>query len=415
MSQRLSIRNIEVGDYVEQGFGDDDTLLVSNVDIEQPEDIEKLREKNVAYCIVREQSETISESDKMIGENDHETISAEEVIEEELEHLPNLVEKTNQVYSSTMDRLGDVFDEMHQDPPSTETIEDLDEQVDKLMHFVDESPASVSVLTQIQQYGDTTFNHSVNVSVLSLVYGDYCGFDRDRLRDLGFGALVHDIGKTEISREIVQKEGNLTDEEWDVVKDHPKKGQEILEYAGIRESAQKIAYQHHERPDGSGYPEGNSNPDHLALIVSVFDVFEALTAPRPYKNPINPLKAYKILKEDFFEFSETRKILQGLIKAIGYFPVGCLVRLSNGDLAVVQKNYPENLKSPVVQILKRGDDKQVEQPFKVDLSHVNQQKQMIEGRIYDNGIEISEVLELSRVPQLREKIADVFKDQGFDM
>lgn len=411
MARRVSVRNLQVGDVVEAAYDRNDNLLDREITIESPEDLRRLREQSVAYCSVRETSPDDGE-ERDPDRTDDEPVPAEDVLGDQLEDLPNLIEKTEAVYSATVDRLGDVFEDL-EDSGSSAVIDDLEPHVDELLSFVDESPASVSVLTQIEDYGRTTFNHCVNVSILCLVYGHHQGLDRDELRRLGFGGLVHDIGKTKLSREVVQKDRELTDEEWEIVKRHPTEGERILSEHGFGESIRNIAHQHHERPDGSGYPRGIEEIDPLAKVVSVFDVYEALTAPRPYKEAQNPLRAYRELKDHFYEFPETRRILKGLVRGIGFFPVGCAVKLTNGDLAMVRKNRPEHLEHPVVIVLERGDETTVEEPYEVDLRHVANQKQMIDGRVYDEDVTVETVLELSKVPTLRREIADVFKNQGF--
>lgn len=180
---------------------------------------------------------------------------------------------------------------VHSGEVDLEDFTELKPYLERFIGFVDRSPGSVSILTQIEDYDDVTFNHSVNVSILCMLYGRYQRYNDEDLLTLAFAALVHDIGKTEVSRDIVQKQGSLTEEEWAIVREHPGKGADILGAMGMDEVLPRVAYEHHERPDGSGYPEGVQQIHPFSRIVSVFDIYEALTAPRSYKGPMSPLKA----------------------------------------------------------------------------------------------------------------------------
>ncbi|MFB6345435.1 MAG: hypothetical protein ABEK50_06660, partial [bacterium] len=115
----------------------------------------------------------------------------------------------------------------------------------------------------------------------------------------------------------------------------------------------------------------------------------------------------------FADYPETRSILKGMIRSLGIFPVGCLVRLNNQDLGIVFRNHPEELRRPVVIVIKRGDDNQINEPYTVDLKHVSNQKELINNRLYNDSIRISEVYGLSQTPEIKGTVESLFRNQGF--
>ncbi len=200
-------------------------------------------------------------------------------------------------------------------------------------------------LVDIKSLDTYTYQHSVNVAVLSLVLGIELRLNKNELYDLCIGAMLHDLGKVFIPREIIFKKGPLNDEEFETIKTHPSKGYEYLKQNyNLPSSAKIIAYQHHEQLDGLGYPKGYKSEqiNKLAKIVTIADVYDAMTSDRPYRRAIPPNDALEYIMGGagrLFDF----KMAQTFVRKIIPYPVGSLVKLSNGDVAVVEKvniNYP---------------------------------------------------------------------------
>lgn len=145
-------------------------------------------------------------------------------------------------------------------------------------------------MVDIKSLHDYSFAHAVNVALISLVVGRMMGYGKRELRELGIGALLHDIGKTAVSSSIWLKPSGLTREEFEIVRDHPVEGFEILRKTSLGLLPAHVAYQHHERWDGSGYPRGLRGENILAYarITAVCDVFDAMTSDRPYKGEASP-------------------------------------------------------------------------------------------------------------------------------
>ncbi|MDW8802331.1 HD-GYP domain-containing protein [Clostridium sp. A1-XYC3] len=208
-------------------------------------------------------------------------------------------------------------------------------------------------IVDIKSIDSYTYQHSVNVAVLSLVMGIQLQLDRKKLYELCLGALIHDIGKALIPEDILKKNGKLTEEESKIVKEHTVKGYDFLKGSvDVPATSRVIALQHHEREDGKGYPEGRKGNEinDLAKIVAVADVYDALTSERPYREAMSPNDAVEyIMANGQIQFNYD--LVKAFSKSIVPYPEGTVVRLSNGEVAVVEEVYPNYTLRPKVKII----------------------------------------------------------------
>lgn len=227
-------------------------------------------------------------------------------------------------------------------------------------------------LSDIKAVDDYTFGHSVNVCVLSLIMGIAMDYQKAQLRDLGVGAILHDIGKVAIPQEILNKPGSLTNEEYNVIKTHTQLGYEILKkYTDISSASAMVALTHHERYDGKGYPFGKKAKEihEFSRVVNIADVYDALTSDRVYKKKILPHQAVEYLTamgNHQFDYDMVKKF----ILHIACYPVGTVVALSTGVKAVVvevNKNYPNR---PKVRYLWDREGNPCKQRLEIDLVQV---------------------------------------------
>ena len=211
-------------------------------------------------------------------------------------------------------------------------------------------------LTAIKSMDRYTYQHSVQVAVFSLVLGVQLQLNQDQLYDLCIGALMHDIGKVLIPKELILKSNPLTDEEFKIIKEHTTKGYGYLkQYLDIPDHARIIALQHHERMDGCGYPYSVKGEyiSRFARIVAIADVYDALTSDRPYRKAISPNDAIEyILSKGDTQFDY--EIVKAFSKAIVPYPTGTLVKLSTGDIAIVTDVFRNFGLRPQVIIIKKG-------------------------------------------------------------
>lgn len=208
-------------------------------------------------------------------------------------------------------------------------------------------------LVDIKSFDDYTYQHSVNVAVISLIIGIKMNFHKYELFDLCIGALLHDIGKVFIPEEIVNKPANLSDEERKIIEQHTIKGYEYLKGSyDVSVPARIVALQHHERVGGQGYPDGREGEriSILAKIVAVADVYDAMTSDRVYRKAMSPNEVLEyIMANGGTQFDY--KVVQAFSKVVIPYPVGTLIRLSNDDIGVVIRVHSEMPLRPDVKII----------------------------------------------------------------
>lgn len=218
---------------------------------------------------------------------------------------------------------------------------------------------------------DYLYSHSVNVSILATKMALSLGYEESKLIDFGASSLLHDIGMLKIAEEIINKPSELTEEERDLIKKHPLFGLELLK--NIKEPpkfAPEVIYQHHERIDGSGYPEGKREQEisERAKVVAITEVYEAITHPRPYRQkkhiPYDGVKT--IIHEEKGAFD--LKLIKVFLNFITPYPVGSFVLLNTGEIGRVigvNENLPLR---PIVEIYYDHDGKPPLAPKRIDLS-----------------------------------------------
>jgi putative nucleotidyltransferase with HDIG domain len=234
-------------------------------------------------------------------------------------------------------------------PLDVVTVRDL---VQLLIYKVARSNAALGQILAVKQYENLTYCHSVNVAMLSLLLGKHIGLDEPTLAALVEAALLHDVGKTQIPLDIVRKPGALDKAERRMIEAHTTLGAEILvQTEGLHPLTPTVALEHHRGAKGGGYPDlGEAIPHPMSQIVSVADVYEAITGARTYQEPTPPERACLILARLAGDKLNTG-LVKTFVNAISFFPVGSVVRTSRNELGlVVQVNRGEPL-HPVLSLV----------------------------------------------------------------
>ncbi|MDR2547505.1 MAG: HD domain-containing protein [Lachnospiraceae bacterium] len=239
-------------------------------------------------------------------------------------------------------------------------IEELSDVVDVMIAEILSQPNIVISLQDIGSSRDETLLHSVNSTVYGLVLANRIGINTVAMRDLAQGLLLHDIGKVLLDQEILYKSVALTREEFDHIKQHTKLGYEILKKDPVlTEMTRRVALDHHERLDGSGY--AGSRGDELNLLVrisSIVDAYEALTVNRCYRKGYTPSKAADILTADAVDKLDA-ELLGRFFQCIAIYPNGSLLKLSNGKYAAVKEQNTGVPFRPVIRMIEIEGGKQV--------------------------------------------------------
>lgn len=226
----------------------------------------------------------------------------------------------------------------------------LREAIDQVIKELSEQEHSLIYLTDIRKHSDYLYGHCVDVGVFSVVIGMAMGLPKDDIYVLGIGGLLHDYGKTTIAESIIEKQGPLTPDEYSLVKTHASAGYNILKAeTKVDSRIALMALQHHERPDGRGYPWGiNSEAIHpLARIIAVADVYDALTTDRVYRSAIPVYEAIKIIDAG----SGTQfdpQVVSTFRKVAVPFYIGNAVQLNNGTAGAVLRINSSNPSRPVI-------------------------------------------------------------------
>ncbi|NEU04740.1 MULTISPECIES: HD-GYP domain-containing protein [Clostridium] len=234
----------------------------------------------------------------------------------------------------------------------TTTKEYLNRVTDLINYILDDGDINKS-LFDIKTYDNYTMIHSVDTGVMAAFMGIGIGLKKNELNDLVVGGILHDVGKVKVPISVIDKKGPLTSEEFEEIKKHPLYGIEILEKnIAIPESALKIVEQHHEKVNGKGYPYGLSDLqiNKKAKIVSVCDVYDAVSSDRSYRKRFSPKEAYELILSDSGR-SFDEDVVRTFRKVFSVYPLGSCVKLSDGREGYVIKqneNFPDR---PIIRML----------------------------------------------------------------
>jgi HD-GYP domain-containing protein (c-di-GMP phosphodiesterase class II) len=277
--------------------------------------------------------------------------------------------RANDSFGAAIDMLGTVMHDI-QVGKGLE-IEAVESVVEDLVESIIRHPGALQLVSRMREADESSYTHALQVAVLLASFGRELGFSRDELTHLGQVGMLLDVGKLRIDPRILKKRGNLTPQEFDEVKRHVQYGLEIIESSEVvHPDVITGVAQHHERLNGSGYPKGLQDAEiaPIGKMAGIVDAFSALTSIRPHAEPISPYSAMQQLQgwtDTYFNAG----LVELFIQAIGIFPVGTLVELSTGELAVVlEQTKPRRLK-PKVLVISTPDKTPLETPFALDLLH----------------------------------------------
>jgi len=249
-------------------------------------------------------------------------------------------------------------------------VEQLDPVVGKMANSIFRNKDAMLCLCRIKNKDDYTFLHSVSVGALLISFAHALDFKRDVIKLLGVGGMLHDIGKTKVPNEILNKPGALTEEEFVIMKSHVVHGCSILRKSpGIAQVSFDVASQHHERFDGSGYPLGlkNSEMSVYGQMAAIVDVYDAITADRCYHKGLEPTVAIRKMFE-WSKFHFNPKLLRTFIRTVGIYPVGTLVILESGKIGVVIEQSETDMTRPLVRMIFDAWKNQFIAPKDIDLA-----------------------------------------------
>ena len=271
------------------------------------------------------------------------------------------------LYSDAVTAAGDVWESARTEGRPDATA--ARSMIDGLAQAVAQNRTALLALTTLKNYDNYTFTHMVNVSILTMGQARGLGIDGPLLREFGLAALMHDIGKVRTPLDVLNKPDKLTDGEFAIMKRHVVDGAEILRMTpDVPALAPVVAFEHHLRIDGSGYPSGvtRSSLNIGTMLCSIADVYDAMRSQRHYQKAFPTDRILAVLKRsDGTQFDQ--HLVRRFVQLIGIYPAGNLVRLNTGEVAVVMNVYAPDPYRPHVRVLIDRDGKRLDLPYELNL------------------------------------------------
>lgn len=220
----------------------------------------------------------------------------------------------------------------------------------EIIALSDDPVHTFRMLRRVRRYDDLTYIHSLNVAILCHEFANWMHMPEEEQDILTLAGLLHDVGKMGIPGKIIKKAGLLTEEEYELIKQHPQKGYDFLKKHPLDERIMNAALMHHERCDGSGYPQGlkADEIDDFAKIVAIADYYDALTSARVYREPHCPFEVFRMLQQERNKFDST--YLAVFMEGVASFYIGCEVVLSNQKRARMVDTNPTDQSNPIVKM-----------------------------------------------------------------
>jgi HD-GYP domain-containing protein (c-di-GMP phosphodiesterase class II) len=257
---------------------------------------------------------------------------------------------------------------------TTEKVVEVDNVKPIVKHIVEnlmDDPSILMSLASIKSFDNYLFTHSVNVCILSLAQATHLNLDAEYVLLIGMGALLHDLGKTFVPAEILTKPGKLSDSEWAIMKQHPIEGMKLVHRSKyVTQLPALLIYGHHWKYNFSGgYPTMSRKTEwnRFVGIVTIADCYDAITTSRPYNRLHLPSEAIAIIKKlagvDFDPL-----LVKHFDWLLGAYPVGSLVKLNTGEIAIVLQGNPEDPQHPKVRMIKNAQGEKYAEITLIDLS-----------------------------------------------
>jgi len=408
MKKKLDVAELEIGMYVAELDRPwlETPFLFQGFELSNGEELEEIRRYCQYVYIDTEQSRVLPKASKEEQREDRgETRKTDPELEFEIlkKHAkPDQSGKRDNNYldQTTLEQEIALIRETHDEALilTSEIMEDVrlgktfntegaKQVIGRIVKSVIRNPDALACFTQLKHRDAYTAEHSLRVCILALSMGRHLGMAEEELQVLGIGAMLHDIGKMRIPLDILNKPGELTAKEAELVKKHVPLGVDILERtAGIPEAAIDVARSHHERFDGSGYIHGRKGDQisEFGLIGGIVDYYDAVTSDRAYHNGMSPHSALKIMYE-LRNKAFHGGLIEEFIRCMGIYPIGSVVEMNTGEVGVVvTMNRVRRLRPRVVMVL-QANNVPYPRPQTVDLAQLTTKN----GKAY----EISTVVE----------------------
>lgn len=377
MLKKINVQDVRLGMFIHELCGNwmDHPFWKKSFKLDSVKDLKALRECGIAEVMIDTQKGLDVKSGLRVAHvQDATSTLQEEAISEKKPERPvalhEELQRAQKIQTKAKRTVGLLFKDARMGDALQ--VEGVFALVEEIIQSVERNPGALLNLTRLRNRDDHVYLHSVAVGALMIALGRQMGMEGDTLKRLGMAGLLHDIGKMAMSDEVLNKPGKLTDMEFEIIKTHPQCGWEILNSAHeMDEMVLDVCLHHHERIDGTGYPHGISGEEmtQFARMAAVCDVYDAMTSDSCYKKALSPAEAIRRMAEmQSKHFDQT--VFHAFVKTVGIYPLGTLVKLKSGRLAVVTDQTTKSLTAPVVKVFFSTKVNEPVFPELVDLSKV---------------------------------------------
>lgn len=355
--KKVAVQDLKIGDKVlkfDRSWLETDFLKHKFV-IKNQATLDKIIANGIQYVYIENTDPVEKKVEEIFNEN-------EDVIREVAEEaVSNRIEvddfnKASEIYSESVKIIGSVLDDIRAGKMFNDgAVKNVAENIAEITR---RNKGVLASVTKLRKHDDYTFHHSMNVSIYAASLASHLGMSDQEVERIANAGLLHDVGKMLVPAKVLNKPGKLSDEEFIIMKNHVQFGYDYLKKQNIPADMLRLAYEHHERYDGSGYPNGLKD-EQISIegkIGAVVDIYDAITSDRVYHKGMEPPSALKLM----FKWADShinKKVFEFFVMNIGIYPVGSLVVMNTGDVGMVGKTNLNKPTEPVVLIFmnKKGE------------------------------------------------------------
>jgi putative nucleotidyltransferase with HDIG domain len=352
-TQTISIDQLNPGMYV-KSFSDNKNLNIKSEGyISCAESIAQLRKANITHLVIvpEKQKQTVNVEKVFAEIKTKGPISTKTKSSEKVERsLDSEMKKASNLYKNAKLLQEKILSQIKQ--KKTIQVSEVEETTNAMVDSIFRNQDALSCMSRLQTKDSYLIEHSLNVSILMSVFAKHLGFDKRLIQELALGAFLHDIGKVLLPNDILNKRDPLTDKEQNIIRSHVALGLKILESSpSISYMAINMIREHHERLDGSGYPNKLKGDEisKYGRMIAIIDSYDAMTSERPYKKSIHPINAFKTLIAEAPEYYD-EELVENFIQCMGVYPVGTLVKLNSGKLGLISRLNKQKPLHPYVRV-----------------------------------------------------------------